>query len=178
MFVEWSASLPPSPATQNNIRHVQLHNAHKTYNDMEPELESFLVLVFRPADRAVWSQAVYKASRTLFCHRTVKSQTSQQGKVHCRGDRQSNCHIKYELDSVRNSIQSQVRPTGTEENEERHEYTLWEHVHGQNNARVVHKHADRRQYLIPLLFVTTASCGIQSTVLYPSRTDYLKAAEF
>ena len=80
---------------------------------------------------------------------------------------------------MRNSIQSQVRPTGTEENEERHEYTLWEHVHGQNNAHDVHKHADRRQYIIPLLSVTTtASCGIQSSVLYPSRTDYLKTAEF
>ena len=39
---------------------------------MEPELESFLVHVFRPPDRAVWSKAVYKASRTLFCQRTVK----------------------------------------------------------------------------------------------------------
>ena len=58
---------------QNNIRRVQLHNAHKTYNDMEPELESFLVRVFRPPDRAVWSKAMlYKASRTLFCQRTVK----------------------------------------------------------------------------------------------------------
>ena len=69
MLAEWSLS----PPHRNNIRRVQLHNDHKTYNDMEPELESFLVLVFRPPDRAVWSKAVYKASRTSFCHRTVKS---------------------------------------------------------------------------------------------------------
>ena len=87
---------------------------------MEPELESFLVLVFRPPDRAVFSKAVYKAARTLFCHRTVKVSESAAGETHCRGDRQSNCYIKYELDSMWNSIQSQVRPTGIEENEEKH----------------------------------------------------------